>query len=141
IVYEVLNFSQTEAYHTGRTVHIIANNNIGFTTESDETRSSRYSSDSAKGYEVPIFHVNADDPEAVLKVMQLAFEYRQTFHKDVVVDLIGYRRLGHNETDEPIPTNPIMHNKIKSHPTITAVYSEKLLNENALTQEKVKEIE
>ena len=141
IVYEVLNFSQTEAYHTGGTVHIIANNNIGFTTESDETRSTRYSSDSAKGYEVPIFHVNADDPEAVLKVMQLAFEYRQTFHKDVVVDLIGYRRLGHNETDEPIPTNPIMYNKIKSHPTITAVYSEKLLNENALTQEKVKEIE
>ncbi|NCU16726.1 2-oxoglutarate dehydrogenase E1 component [Pallidibacillus pasinlerensis] len=141
IVYEVLNFSQTEAYYTGGTVHIIANNNIGFTTESDETRSTRYSSDSAKGYEVPIFHVNADDPEAVLKVMQLAFEYRQTFHKDVVVDLIGYRRLGHNETDEPIPTNPIMYNKIKSHPTITTVYSEKLLNENALTQEKVKEIE
>jgi len=141
IVYEVLNFSQTKAYHTGGTVHIIANNNIGFTTESDETRSTRYSSDTAKGYEVPIFHVNADDPEAVLKVMQLAFEYRQTFHKDVVVDLIGYRRLGHNETDEPIPTNPIMYSKIKSHPTITAVYSKKLISENALTQEKVKEIE
>ncbi|KIO65763.1 2-oxoglutarate dehydrogenase E1 component [Caldibacillus thermoamylovorans] len=141
IVYEVFNFAGTEAYHTGGTIHIIANNIIGFTTEGHEYRSTRYSSDSAKGYHVPIFHVNADDPEASLLVMQLAFEYRQTFHKDVLIDLIGYRRLGHNELDEPMATNPVLYNKIKAHPTITEVYKKKLLDEKIFTVEKAKEME
>ncbi len=141
IVYEVFNFAGTEAYKTGGTIHIIANNNIGFTTEAHEYRSTRYSSDSAKGYQVPVFHVNADDPEAALLVMQLAFEYRQTFHKDVLVDLIGYRRLGHNEQDEPMATNPVMYNKIKAHPTITALYKEKLIEEKSLTEEQLNEIQ
>lgn len=141
IVYEVFNFAGTEAYHTGGTIHIIANNTIGFTTEGHEYRSTRYSSDSAKGYDIPVFHVNADDPEASLLVMKLAFEYRQTFKKDVVIDLIGYRRLGHNELDEPMMTNPVMYNKVKAHPTVTGVYKKRLLEEKALTEEEAKEIE
>lgn len=141
IVYEVLNFAQTKAYHTGGTIHIIANNNIGFTTEPDEYKSTRYTTDSAKGYEIPVFHVNADDPEATMLVMQLAFEYRQKFNKDVIIDLIGYRRLGHNELDEPTPTNPLMYKKVKSHPTVTAVYSKKLIEENVLTEDIVKQVQ
>lgn len=141
IVYEVFNFAGTKAYHTGGTIHIIANNTIGFTTESDEYRSTKYSSDSAKGYHVPIIHVNADDPEASLLVMQLAFEYRQTFHKDILIDLVGYRRLGHNELDEPMLTNPVMYNKIKAHPTITAIYKNKLVDEKVLKEDQANEIE
>ena len=114
VVSETLNYSQTRAYQTGGTIHIIANNRIGFTTESEDSRSTRYSSDLAKGFNVPVFHVNADHPESCLAVMQLAFEYRQAFHKDVVIDLIGYRRLGHNEMDEPMATNPLMYQVLKS---------------------------
>src|SRR5690606_38088488 len=109
VVAETLNFTRIRGYHTGGTIHIIANNMIGFTTESEDSRSTRYSSDLAKGYEVPVIHVNADDPEAVLNAAQLAVLYRQTFQKDILIDLIGYRRYGHNEMDEPLATHPIMY--------------------------------
>ncbi|WHY77584.1 2-oxoglutarate dehydrogenase E1 component [Neobacillus sp. WH10] len=141
VVAETLNYSRTKAYQTGGTIHIIANNRIGFTTESEDSRSTRYSSDLAKGYNIPVFHVNADAPEASLAVMRLAFEYRQTFKKDVLVDLIGYRRMGHNEMDEPMATNPLTYNIVRKHPTITAVYKQQLLDEKSMTEEQMKEIE
>lgn len=141
VVAETLNYSRTKAYQTGGTIHIIANNRIGFTTESEDSRSTRYSSDLAKGYSIPILHVNADAPEASLKAMRLAFEYRQTFNKDVLVDLIGYRRLGHNEMDEPMATNPVTYNIIRKHPTITAVYKQQLLDEKSMTDNQIKDIE
>jgi len=141
IVAETLNFARTKAYQTGGTIHIIANNRIGFTTESEDSRSTRYSSDLAKGYNIPIFHVNADAPEACLAVMQLAFEYRQTFNKDVLVDLIGYRRMGHNEMDEPMATNPVTYHVVRKHPTITAIYKQQLLDEQSMSEEQIKEME
>lgn len=141
VVAETLNYSRTKAYQTGGTIHIIGNNRIGFTTESEDSRSTRYSSDLAKGYNIPIFHVNADDPEASLTVMRLAFEYRQNYKKDVLVDLIGYRRMGHNEMDEPMATNPVTYNIVRNHPTITAVYKQQLLDEKSMTEEQIKEIE
>ncbi|QED49887.1 2-oxoglutarate dehydrogenase E1 component [Cytobacillus dafuensis] len=141
VVSETLNYSRIKAYQTGGTIHIIGNNRIGFTTESEDSRSTRYSSDMAKGYSIPVFHVNADAPEASLAVMRLAFEYRQTFKKDVLVDLIGYRRMGHNEMDEPMATNPVTYNIVRKHPTITAVYKQQLLNEKSMTEEQIKEIE
>jgi len=99
VVTEVLNYSRVPGYQTGGSIHIIANNMIGFTTEHFDSRSTLYSSDPAKGYEVPVIHVNADQPEEVLRIANLAFSYRQKFHKDIVIDLIGYRRYGHNEMD------------------------------------------
>ncbi|MEH7522759.1 2-oxoglutarate dehydrogenase E1 component [Bacillus sp. JJ1503] len=141
VVAETLNYSSTVAYQTGGTIHIIANNRIGFTTESEDSRSTRYSSDMAKGFHIPIFHVNADAPEATLSVIRLAFEYRQTFNKDILIDLIGYRRLGHNEMDEPMATNPVMYQIVRKHPTITAVYKQQLLNEKSLTEEQIAAIE
>lgn len=140
-VAETLNFSRTAAYHTGGTIHIIANNNIGFTAETHESRSTEYSSDLAKGFDVPIIHVNADDPEACLAVMDLAFQYRQAFNRDIVIDLIGYRRLGHNEMDEPMATNPVMYKKVRNHPTITAVYRQQAAAAKALTDSETAKIE
>ncbi|PKG27740.1 2-oxoglutarate dehydrogenase E1 component [Cytobacillus horneckiae] len=141
VVAETLNYSRTKAYQTGGTIHIIANNCIGFTTESEDSRSTRYSSDLAKGYSIPIFHVNADAPKASLTTMRLAFEYRQTFKKDVVVDLIGYRRMGHNEMDEPMATNPLTYNIVHKHPTVTTVYKQQLVSEKSMTAKQIKEIE
>ena len=141
INFETLNFAQTTAYTTGGTIHIIANNLIGFTAEEHEGRSTRYASDPIKGYGVPVLHVNADDPEAVIFAAQLAVEYRQTFHKDILIDLIGYRRLGHNEQDEPRQTNPVLYQKIDQHPTITTVYKNKLLAEQAFSENEIAEIE
>ncbi len=140
VVAETLNYSQTRAYQTGGTIHIIANNRIGFTTESEDSRSTRYSSDMAKGFNIPIIHVNADHPESALAVMQLAFEYRQTFHKDVLVDLIGYRRLGHNEMDEPMATNPVMYQVVRKHSTITGVYSNQCYTEKSLVEREGEEV-
>lgn len=140
VVTEILNYANTKAYSTGGTIHIIANNCIGFTTEPEDDRSTKHSSDIVKGFNVPIFHVNADDPEACLKVVQLAFEYRQTFHKDVLINLIGYRRLGHNEMDEPRSTSPLMYKLVDNHQTITAIYKEKLINERSLTDDKINEM-
>ncbi|ALC88555.1 2-oxoglutarate dehydrogenase [Bacillus sp. FJAT-18017] len=141
VVAETLNYSRTKGYQTGGTIHIIANNRIGFTTESEDSKSTRYSSDLAKGFNIPVIHVNADAPEVCLAVMRLAFEYRQTFNKDILVDLIGYRRMGHNEMDEPMATNPVTYNVIRSHPTITSLYKQKLLVEKSMSEEEIKRIE
>lgn len=141
IVQETLNMGRLRGYNTGGSIHIIANNMIGFTTESRDSRSTLYASDVAKGFEVPIVHVNADDPEAVLAAATLAHEYRQNFHKDFIIDLIGYRRFGHNEMDEPMVTNPIMYNMIKNHKTIKEQYAEQLLEEGHVTKEEIKQID
>ncbi|MFE8699522.1 2-oxoglutarate dehydrogenase E1 component [Cytobacillus sp. FJAT-54145] len=140
IVAETLNLSQLEGYKTGGTVHIIANNTIGFTTESTDSRSTRYASDLAKGYEMPIIHVNADDPEAVIAAARLACEYRETFQKDFLIDLIGYRRFGHNEMDEPMTTNPLMYNIIHKHPTVKELYGKTLLETGVLSEEARKNL-
>ncbi|MEK4147856.1 2-oxoglutarate dehydrogenase E1 component [Robertmurraya sp. FSL W8-0741] len=141
IVAETLNLSRLKGYRTGGTIHVIANNLIGFTTERTDSRSTRYSSDLAKGYEMPILHVNADYPEAVLAAAQFACEYRETFKKDVLIDLVGYRRFGHNEMDEPMTTNPLMYQLIQKHPTVKNLYAQKLLQEGILTQGELKQLE
>lgn len=141
IVAETLNLGQLTGYDTGGSIHIIANNTIGFTTESHDSRSTRYASDLAKGFEVPILHVNADDPEAVLAAAKLACEYREKFQKDFLIDLIGYRRFGHNEMDEPMTTNPLLYNIIHKRPTVKELYGKKLLNDANLSEDKMNEIE
>nr|WP_270182367.1 2-oxoglutarate dehydrogenase E1 component [Alkalihalobacillus sp. CinArs1] len=132
VVAETLNLSQLRGYHTGGTIHIIANNQLGFTTESTDSRSTRYASDLAKGYEIPIVHVNADDPEACLSAMNLAYQYRMKFNKDFLIDLIGYRRFGHNEMDDPAVTQPHLYEKIKNHPTVRARYASYLEEQGIL---------
>jgi multifunctional 2-oxoglutarate metabolism enzyme len=141
IVAEMLNFSQLKGYRTGGTIHIIINNQIGFTTTPEDARSSPYATDVAKMVQSPIFHVNGDDPESALLVTQLAFEYRQKFNKDVVIDLFGYRRHGHNEGDDPIYTQPIMYKKIKSHPSVKMIYSDKLISEGITTKDEVNRLD
>ncbi|MCJ7841171.1 2-oxoglutarate dehydrogenase E1 component [Lederbergia sp. NSJ-179] len=138
---ETLNMGHLKGYDTGGTIHIIANNMIGFTTESSDSRSTKYASDIAKGFEIPIVHVNADDPEAVLAAGILAYKYRQKFHKDFVIDLIGYRRYGHNETDEPMVTNPIMYNVVNNHPTVKEIYAERLMEKGIISTEEVNKID
>ena len=138
LVAETLNLSELESYKTGGTIHIITNNQVGFTTNPDESRSCHYSSDIAKIVRAPVLHVNADDPEAVIWTAQLAVAYRQKFQKDVVVDLIGYRRHGHNETDEPGFTQPLMYQKIKAHPTVFTKYGDQLASEGVMTADEVK---
>lgn len=139
IVAETLNLSQLKGYRTGGTLHIIANNTIGFTTESRDSRSTRYSSDLAKGYEIPVLHVNADDPESCIAAAKLACEYRATFQKDFLIDLIGYRRFGHNEMDEPMNTNPLMYKIIQKHPTVKELYGKQLVNEKLVTEVELAE--
>jgi len=140
-VAETLNLSRLKGYQTGGTVHIISNNMIGFTTDSHDSRSTKYSSDLAKGFEIPIVHVNADDPEACLAAVHLAYLYRKQFKKDFLIDLIGYRRYGHNEMDEPLVTNPKMYQIIHKHPTVKELYAQYLLNEQVITSDEVAEIE
>ena len=118
VVAETLNLDALAGYTTGGTLHLIANNQVGFTTEPSEGRSTRYSSDLAKGFDVPIIHVNADDPEAAIAAIRLAMAYRRRSGRDVVVDLVGYRRFGHNEQDEPAYTQPLMAHAIAEHPTV-----------------------
>lgn len=141
IVAETLNLSRLPGYKTGGTIHIIANNTIGFTTESKDSRSTRYASDLAKGYEIPILHVNADDPEACLMAAKLSFEYRSRFGKDFLIDMIGYRRFGHNEMDEPMTTNPEMYKLVHNHPTVKELYGKKLEALGVLSEKKREEIE
>ncbi|HEV7214946.1 MAG TPA: 2-oxoglutarate dehydrogenase E1 component [Chloroflexota bacterium] len=135
IVAETLNLSRLAGYRTGGTIHIIANNQIGFTTEPKQGRSTLYASDLAKGFEIPIVHVNADDPEACLAAARMAYAYRLQFRKDVLIDLIGYRRLGHNEGDEPSFTQPEMYVRITSHPTVRQLWEERLVAAGVVTRE------
>ncbi len=134
VVAETLNLSQLDGYCTGGTVHLIINNQIGFTTLPEEARSTPYSTDVARMVQAPIFHVNGDDPEAAIRAVELAFDYRQEFGKDVVIDMFCYRRHGHNEGDDPSYTQPILYKKIREHPSVAALYSGRLLREGAISQ-------
>jgi 2-oxoglutarate dehydrogenase E1 component len=141
VVAETFQLSQTRAFSTGGTVHIVINNQIGFTTSDPaDSRSTTYCSDIAKMIEAPVFHVNGDDPEGAVSAIRLALRYRQMFHKDVVIDLVGYRRLGHNEADEPAATQPVMYSAIREHPSTRTLYARKLVAGGAATQEKIDEM-
>jgi len=140
VVMETLNLAGLKGYRTGGTIHIIINNQIGFTTSPEAGRSTIYSTDVARMTQLPIFHINGDDPEAAYRVLQIALDYRQEFNKDVVLDLIGFRRLGHNETDEPSYTQPLMYARVKAHPGVRAVYAKRLIKEGVVTEEEVKNL-
>jgi multifunctional 2-oxoglutarate metabolism enzyme len=137
VVAEVLQLSQLEGYTTGGTIHVVTNNQIGFTTNPLEGRSSVYCTDVALSVQAPILHVNGDDPEACLRAAQLAYDYRQQFKRDVVIDIIGYRRQGHNEADDPSYTQPVMYRKIKSLPSVASQYTDRLIREKFVTREHV----
>ena len=141
VVMETFNLSQTRGYSTGGTVHIIINNQIGFTTSDPlDSRSTLYCTDVAKMVQAPIFHVNGDDPEAVAFIAQLALDYRMEFNKDVVIDMICFRKHGHSETDEPAATQPIMYQHIRQHPGVRHLYTERLINEGLVVDEEVDQI-
>jgi 2-oxoglutarate dehydrogenase E1 component len=137
VVAETLNLQGLPGYTTGGTIHLIQNNQVGFTTDPSEARSTPYAADMAKGFNVPIIHVNADDGEACIAAVRLAMAYRDRWCRDVVIDVIGYRRFGHNETDEPAYTQPTMAAKIKSHPPVSEIYAEKLIEEGTVSAEQV----
>jgi 2-oxoglutarate dehydrogenase E1 component len=141
VVPETFNLSGLNGYRTGGTLHIIVNNQVGFTTDPIDARSTRYASDLAKGFEVPIVHVNADDAESSVQVVRLAIEYRAKFGKDFLIDLVGYRRHGHNETDEPSFTQPTLYKKIRSHPTPREVWGNRLVAEGVVTAEQMKQLD
>jgi multifunctional 2-oxoglutarate metabolism enzyme len=138
--FETLQLSQLKGYRTGGTVHIIVNNQVGFTTSPHAARTSRYSTDVAKTIEAPVFHVNGDDPEACVRVARLAFEYRQTFNKDVVIDMVCYRRRGHNEGDEPSFTQPMMYKLIDAKRSTRTLYTESLIGRGDITPEEAEQL-
>ena len=123
VVAETLNLQALRGYTTGGTVHIIANNQIGFTTDPYDSRSTYHVSDLARGFDIPVIHVNADDIDACISSAQIAVAYRQRYQRDVLINLIGYRRLGHNELDEPAYTQPVMSRTIKAHPPVSKIYA------------------
>lgn len=140
IVMETLQLANLPGYRTGGTIHIIVNNQIGFTTGVDSARSSIYSTDAAQITQTPIFHINGDSPEAAYRVIQIALDYRREFNKDVVLDLVGFRRLGHNEGDEPSYTQPVMYARVKAHPGSRHLYAEHLVREGVITEDNLKEM-
>ncbi|KAK9299311.1 hypothetical protein QLX08_007660 [Tetragonisca angustula] len=140
IVFETMHLSDLPDYTTHGTVHIVVNNQIGFTTDPRHSRSSPYCTDVARVVNAPIFHVNSDDPEAVMHVCKVAAEWRATFHKDVVIDIVSYRRNGHNEIDEPMFTQPLMYRKIKNTPPVLDKYAKSLIDDNVVTSEEVKDV-
>jgi len=137
VVSETLNLQALDGYQVGGTVHLIMNNQVGFTTDPDDARSTRWASDLAKGFDVPIIHVNADDVPACMSAVRLAFAFRQEFGHDVLIDLIGYRRFGHNESDEPAYTQPEMYTKIKNHKRVTELWADRLVSEDVVSREEV----
>ncbi len=139
VVAETLNMSQLHGYRTGGTIHLVINNQIGFTTGPESARSTMYATDVAKAVQAPIFHVNGDDPEACIRAMKLAYEFRQQFHKDVVIDMICYRRHGHNEGDEPSLTQPRMYKAIKEHRSVRKIYTETLLRKGDIDPKEAEE--
>jgi 2-oxoglutarate decarboxylase len=137
VVAETFNLQSLKGYSTGGTIHVIQNNQVGFTTDPEDARSTPYAADMAKGFNVPIVHVNADDVEACSAAVRLAMAYRERWARDIVIDVIGYRRFGHNETDEPAYTQPAMAAKIKAHAPVSEIYAEKLIGEQAVSAEEV----
>ena len=135
-----MNLGSLQGYTTGGSLHIITNNRIGFTTEPVDGRSTTYSTDVAKGYDVPILHVNADDVEATIEAIDIAMEFRKEFHKDVVIDLVGYRRYGHNEMDEPSITNPVPYHNIRKHESVEILYGKKLVEDGIISEDEMNEI-
>ncbi len=135
VVAETLNLSRLPGYRTGGTIHIIANNQLGYTTTPEDGRSTLYASDLAKGFKIPIVHVNADDPEACLEAARLAFAYRAQFEKDFLIDLVGYRRYGHNEGDEPVFTQPLIYRNIENHPGVRALWAGTLLKRGTIDED------
>ena len=140
INFETMNLGSLQGYTTGGSLHIITNNRIGFTTEPVDGRSTTYSTDVAKGYDVPILHVNADDVEATIEAIDIAMEFRKEFHKDVVIDLVGYRRYGHNEMDEPSITNPVPYHNIRKHESVEILYGKKLVEDGIISEDEMNEI-
>jgi len=141
VIMEAFSLSQTRGYQTGGTVHIVINNQIGFTTSDiRDTRSSLYCTDVAKMVEAPIFHVNGDDPEAVLLAAEIALDYRMKFKRDVVIDMVCFRKLGHNEQDEPLVTQPFMYRYINEHPGVRKLYAERLLQKNEIREGEPEEM-
>jgi 2-oxoglutarate dehydrogenase E1 component len=139
VVPEVLNLSQLRGYRTGGTIHVIINNQVGFTTGPSSSRSTTYATDVAKGYQIPVFHVNGDDPEACVRVAELAFAYREQFDRDVIIDMICYRRRGHNEGDDPSMTQPLMYNLIESKQSVRKLYTKNLVARGDITVEEAEQ--
>ncbi|NBC84052.1 MAG: 2-oxoglutarate dehydrogenase E1 component [Bacteroidetes bacterium] len=141
VVYEVIQMSELQGYKTGGTIHIVINNQIGFTTNYLDARSSTYCTDVGKVTKAPIFHVNGDDVEALVHTVIMAIEYRQTFHSDVFIDILSYRKFGHNESDEPRFTQPLLYKEISKHPNPRDIYAKKLIEQNIYSEEQIKTIQ
>src|SRR6267378_5156968 len=140
IVMETLQLAQLRGYRTGGTIHIIINNQIGFTTSPGLGRSSIYSTDVARMTQIPIFHINGDDPEAAYRALRIALDYRQAYRKDIVLDVVGFRKLGHNETDEPSYTQPLMYQRVRAHPGVRVKYAKQLVREGVIDEAGVKQL-